>query len=59
MTAPYGKRGVILPGSDQWVLMLDHDKLDPFMEAWRDDKVTEYLSAHPGEIPSLGDRAVE
>jgi len=59
MTAPYGQRGVILPGSDQWVLMLDHDKLDPFMEAWRDDKVTEYLKEHPGEIPSLGDRAVE
>jgi len=59
MTAPYGDRGVIIPGSKQWILRLDYDKLDPFMEAWRDDKVAEYLSAHPGEIPALGDRAVE
>lgn len=59
LTAPHGELGFTVPGRNQWVLRLDYAKLDPFMEAWRDDKVVEYLKAHPKSIPKLEDRPVE
>lgn len=59
LTAPHAELGHIIPGRDQWALRLDYDKFDPFMEAWRDDKVVEYLKAHPNQIPDLEDRPVE
>lgn len=59
LTAPHAESGLIIPGKNQWVIRLDDTKLDPFMEAWRDDKVVEYLQDHPGEIPGLEDRPVE
>lgn len=58
LTAPHGELGRASPTS-QWVLHLDYAKLDPFMEAWRDDKVVEYLTAHPNSIPSLEDGPIE
>ena len=59
LTAPHAESGLIIPGQNQWVIRLDYAKLDPFMEAWRDDKVVEYLKAHPKTIPELEDRPVE
>lgn len=59
LTAPHAELGFTVPGQNQWVLRLDYAKLDPFMEAWRDDKVVEYLKAHPKSIPKLEDRPVE
>ncbi len=59
LTAPHGETGHIIPGRDQWALRLDHDKLDPFMEAWRNDNVLQYLKDHPKQIPKLEDRPVE
>jgi hypothetical protein len=59
LTAPHAETGFIVPGRNQWALAIDHDKFDPFMEAWRDDKVVEYLTEHPNDIPDLEDRPLE
>lgn len=58
MTAPYAGTGRS-PDGKQSIVVLDKQKLDPLMEAWRNDDVAVYVADHPDEVPSLGDRPVD
>lgn len=55
LTAPYTGTGRS-PDGKQSIVVLDHAKLDPLMKAWRNDDVAAYIKAHPGAVPTLGDR---
>lgn len=56
LTAPYTGTGRSPDG--QSIVVLDHSKLDPLMEAWANDGVAAYIAAHPDAVPKLEDRPV-
>ena len=57
ITAPYTGTGRS-PDGAQSIVVLDRGKLDPLMEAWRNDDVAAYIAANPDAVPKLGDRPV-
>ncbi len=57
LTAPYTGTGRS-PDGKQSIVVLDRAKLDPLMEAWRNDAVAAYIKANPDAVPKLEDRPV-
>ncbi len=58
LTAPYTGTGRS-PDGKQSIVVLDRAKLDPLMEAWRNDDVGGYIANNPDAVPKLGDRPVQ
>jgi LCP family protein required for cell wall assembly len=57
LTAPYTGTGRS-PDGKQSIVVLDRAKLNPLMEAWRDDGLAAYIEANPDAVPRLEDRPV-